>query len=175
MTRKKERKTMFRNLFDSFVSNDTESTVENTKPNAGISSYILTLKPAARTDHPMTQLAIVCGSMDLNMTINGNMKSGNWAVVLDRHGKPKVWKKRNYLTGAIKLVSCAELDTQGIPAELRAGCKGTSTQSGWGEVIDTSGNRHRLLYVNAENFHRVLQNGFFDKTASVFVKLDRYN
>ncbi len=162
-----------RSLFDSFVSHDTESRVESTStPNAGIASYILTIKPALRGEHPMTQLAIVCPSMDLNISINGNMKPGGWAVVLDRHGKPKVWKKRNYLTGAIKLVSIAELEAQGIPAELKAGCKGTSTQSGWGEVIDTAGNRHRLLYVNAENFHRILQNGFFDKTASVFVNQD---
>ena len=164
-----------RSLFDSFVSTGTESTVENTSTSkAGIASYILLIKPTLRTQHPMTQLAIVCPSMDLNISINGNMKPGNWNEVLDRHGKPKVWKKRNYLTGAIQLVSVEELQAQGMPTELKA-AKNTSTQSGWGECLDAEGNRHRLFYVNAENFHKILQNGFFDKTASSFVSLDRYS
>jgi hypothetical protein len=165
---------MLRELFGGFSSETTQSdntTQINTKDT--IKSYILVCPPQRRTDHPMSEMAIQVEHMDTNISINPNMKPGNWHEVQDKNGKPKVWRKRNYLVGRIDLVNCAELKAKGIDPNLKPGVKGTSTQSGWGEISDLSGNKHRILYVHPINFHLILQNGFFDKTAGVFVKQDR--
>jgi hypothetical protein len=50
--------------------------------------------------------------------------------------------------------------------------KGTSTQSGWGTTVDINGDTHRIVYCYEENVLKIIEYGFFDKTASMFKSED---
>jgi len=137
-----------------------------------IKGYIVAIKPNRRTPNKLTDIALVCDSMDINVQITPDMADAEWISVPDRNGNPKVWRRRNYATSPFKVTSCTALAKQGISCELKAGTQNTSTQSGWGEITAQNGDVYRLLYCYEENIIRILNNGYFDKTASIFKKAD---
>ena len=111
-----------------------------------IKGYIIAIKPNRRTQDKLTDIALVCDSMDINVQITESMERADWLSVPDKNGNPKVWRRRNYATSPFRVTSCTALAQQGIPCELKAGTPNTSTQSGWGEITAQNGDVYRLLY-----------------------------
>ena len=133
----------------------------------------MAIKPNRRTQGKLTDIALVCDSMDINVQITNSMARADWLSIPDRNGNPKVWRRRNYATSPFKVTSCTELAKQGIVCQLRKDMQNTSVQSGWGEIVATNGDTYRLLYCYEENIIKIISNGFFDKTASIFKKANQ--
>ena len=137
-----------------------------------IKDYIIAIKPNRRVQNKLTDIALVTDNMDINIDITSNMQKADWFDIPGKNGNPKVWRKRNYALSPFKITTCTELAQQGISTALTLG-EGTSPQSGWGETVDTHGNTHRIVYCYEENILKILEYGFFDKTASMFKKADK--
>ncbi len=136
-----------------------------------IQDYIIVVKPNRRATNKLTDIALVTDNMDINIDITSNMKKADWFDIPGKHGN-KVWKKRNYALSPFRITTCTELKRKGISTSLGRNLN-TSTQSGWGEVDDLIHNTHRVIYCYEENILKILEYGFFDKTASMFKKADK--
>ena len=136
-----------------------------------IKDYIIVIKPNRRVQNKLTDIALVTDNMDINIDITSRMQKADWFGIPSRDGNSKVWRKRSYALSPFKVTTCSELNKQGIPTALGRNLN-TSTQSGWGEVVDSNGNTHRVIYCYEENILKILEYGFFDKTASMFKKAD---
>ena len=134
--------------------------------------YIVVLRPNRRTPGKLTDIALVIKDMDINKDITAGDFQANWHNIPTRNGNMKVWRKRNYALSPIEITTTADLAQQGISCNLST-AEGTSTQSGWGTTVDTAGDTHRIVYCYEENILKIIAYGFFDKTASMFVKADK--
>ena len=134
--------------------------------------YIIVIKPNRRTSGKLTDIALRIKDMDINKDISSNDFKPEWFNPPTAKGNLKVWRKRNYALSPMVITNCTDLEKQGISTSLEIG-KVVSTQSGWGQTVDTNGKVHRILYCYEENILKILQYGFFDKTASIFKKADK--
>jgi hypothetical protein len=133
--------------------------------------YIVVLRPNRRTPGKLTDIALVIKDMDINKDITAGDFKANWHNIPTRNGNMKEWKKRNYALSPIEITTTTDLAQQGISCSLST-VKGTSTQSGWGTTVDINGDTHRIVYCYEENVLKIIEYGFFDKTASMFKSED---
>jgi len=134
--------------------------------------YIITIRPNRRTQSKLTDIALVIEDMDINKDITASDFQANWYNPPKKDGGIKKWRKRNYALSPIRITTCEALEQQGISTSLSM-VSGTCTQSGWGSTVDTQGRTHRIIYCYEENLLKIIQYGFFDKTASMFSKEDK--
>ena len=133
--------------------------------------YIIVIKPNRRSVGKLTNIALVIEDMDINKDITASDFQADWYNIPTRNGNMKEWKKRSYALSPVRITTCEALAQQGISTSLST-VPGTSTQSGWGTTVDTQGKTHRIVYCYEENILKIIQYGFFDKTAAMFVKAD---
>ena len=138
-----------------------------------VRGYIICLKPNRRTANKLTDIALITDSMDINVKIRPDMEDADWLKIPDRNGNTKVWRRRNYATSPLRITTCTALAQRGISCDLKAGAPNTCAQAGWGETVAANGDLYRVLYCYEENIIKVWNKGYFDKTASIFVKADQ--